>query len=45
MDQIVDKLSRTYYFQNMTKIVKKVVEEYDICGKIKNVRHVPYGYL
>ena len=41
----VERISRTYYFPGIRKVVKEVVMGCDICIRNKAARHAPYGQL
>ena len=45
LDRTAEKLSKTYYFPNLTLTVKKVIRKCDICARTKNARYSPYGTL
>ncbi|CAJ2508954.1 Uu.00g139800.m01.CDS01 [Anthostomella pinea] len=40
-----ERLKRRYEFPGLTKTVKEVIKEYNICNKAKAARHKPYGLL
>jgi hypothetical protein len=41
----LDRVSRTYYFPGIRKVVKDVVRNCDTCIRNKAARHAPYGEL
>ena len=45
IDRTTEKISRTYYFPGMNRIVRKWIAECDICRKTKHERHRPYGEM
>jgi len=42
---MTELLQRKYYWPHMRDTIKQYVKNYDICQRIKVVRHAPYGLM
>lgn len=45
VDKTIERLTRTYYFPGLRKVVERIIKECDTCAKSKHSRHAPYGQL
>lgn len=45
VDKTMEKITRTYYWPAMWRMIRKYVSDCDICRRSKTERHQPYGEL
>jgi hypothetical protein len=45
IERTIEKITRDYYFPGLRTMVKRIIQECDICARTKAARHAPYGHL